>query len=203
MHLTLVVEDDLSELVAKRLIGRYLPMAEIIEAYVAGGSIKSRIPGLNQRARFLGPVLALADLDRPLICPATLVGELVGELTLAPNMLIRIAVLEIESWILSDREGMARWLGVSTGVISHEPESLDDPKRSLVQLAARSGNRRLREAIAPARVTGTHRTGPNYNEAVGEFVSRLWSPEAARRNAPSLDRAITRIAETGRGVVAL
>ncbi len=62
MHLTLVVEDDLSELVATRLIGQYLPMAEIFEVFVAGGSIKSRIPGLNQRARFLGPVLALADL---------------------------------------------------------------------------------------------------------------------------------------------
>ena len=195
MHLTMVVEDDLSELVATRLIGQYLPMAEIFEVFVAGGSIKSRIPGLNQRARFLGPVLALADLDRPLICPAMLVEELVGELTIAPNMLIRIAVLEIESWILADREGMARWLGVSTGTISHEPESLYDPKRSLVQLAGRSRTRRLREAIAPARVSGTHRTGPNYNEVVGEFVLQHWNPESARLNAPSLDRAINRIVE--------
>ena len=194
MRFTLVVEDDLSELVAARLIGEYLPTAEIFEVFVAGGSIKSRIPGLNQRATFLGPVLALADLDRPLICPAVRVNELAGGLAIASNMLIRVAVLEIESWILADREGMARWLGVSADVITRNPESLDDPKRSLVQLASRSNNRLLREAIGPVRVLGTNRTGPDYNRAVGEFVTQRWNPEVARRNAPSLDRAINRIA---------
>ena len=39
MQFTLVVEDDLSELVATRLIGEYLPMAGIFEVFVAGGSI--------------------------------------------------------------------------------------------------------------------------------------------------------------------
>ena len=195
MHITLVVEDDLSEVVAKRLIGEYLSMAEIYEVFVAGGSIKKYIPGLNQRARFLGPVLALADLDRPLSCPAVLVQELTSELLKDPNLLIRIAVLEIESWILADREAIAGWLGVATNVVSRNPESLDDPKRTLVQIAGRSRNRRLREAIAPIRVLGTNRTGPNYNETLARFVTQNWKPEAARRNAPSLDRAIVRIAE--------
>ena len=195
MHITLVVEDDLSEVVAKRLIGEYLSMAEIYEVFVAGGSIKKYIPGLNQRARFLGPVLALADLDRPLSCPAVLVQELTSELLKDPNLLIRIAVLEIESWILADREAIAGWLGVATNVVSRNPESLDDPKRTLVQIAGRSRNRRLREAIAPIRVLGTNRTGPNYNETLARFVTGHWKPEAARRNAPSLDRAIARIAE--------
>ncbi len=62
-------------------------------------------------------------------------------------------------------------------------------------MAGRSLNRRLREAIAPARVRGTHRTGRAYNDEAGEFVSLRWNPEAARRNSPSLDRAITRICE--------
>lgn len=195
MHLTLVVEDDLSELVATRLIGRYLPIAEIFEVFVAGGSIKSRIPGLNQRARFNGPVLALADLDRPLSCPAALVQEFTEGLNLHPNLLIRVAVTEVESWVMADSEGMAQWLRIAANTVPRNPEDLADPKRTLVQLAGRSRNRVLREAIAPLRVLGTHRTGPNYNQAVGEFVSRLWNPEAARRNAPSLDRAIFRIGE--------
>ena len=116
-------------------------------------------------------------------------------LTVDPNLLVRVAVLEIESWILADREEIARWLGISSGIISRAPESLEDPKRTLVQLASRSQNRALREAIAPVRVLGTNRTGPNYNETVGEFVTQHWDPETARRNAPSLDRAITRIGE--------
>ena len=182
-------------MVAKRLVDEYLSVAEIPEVFVAGGSIKSRIPGLNQRARFNGPVLAFADLDRPLSCPAALVQELVGGLTVEPNFLVRVAVLEIDSWILADRVAVARWLGVSVDIISRDPESLDDPKRSLVQLASRSRNRRLREGIGPVRVLGTNRTGPNYNETVSEFVTQHWNPETARLNAPSLDRAIVRIAE--------
>ena len=195
MYITLVVEDDLSGVVAERLVSDYLSVAQVLEVFVAGGSIRGRIPGLNQRARFNGPVLALADLDRPLSCPADLVQELTMGLTVDPNLLVRVAVLEIESWILADREEIARWLGISSGIISRAPESLEDPKRTLVQLASRSQNRALREAIAPVRVLGTNRTGPNYNETVGEFVTQHWDPETARRNAPSLDRAITRIGE--------
>ena len=91
---------------------------------------------------------------------------------MAPKMLIRVAVLEIEAWIMADRTGIAGWLGVTANTVPRNPELLTDPKRTLVQLASRSRNRSLREAIAPVRVTGTHRTGPNYNETVGEFVAQ-------------------------------
>ena len=181
--------------VARRLIDEYLPFAEIFEEFLAGGSIQSRIPGLNQRALYIGPVLALADLDRPMSCPAILVGQYCSGLTMAPNMLIRVAVLEIEAWIMADRTGIAGWLGVAASTVPRNPELLTDPKRTLVQLASRSRNRGLRESIAPARVTGTHRAGPNYNETIGEFVNQQWNPEVARQNAPSLDRAVTRISE--------
>ena len=195
MMVTLAVEDNLSRLVARRLVDEYLPSAEIFEEVVAGGSIKGRIPGLNQRARYLGPVLAFADLDRPASCPASLVGEYFSGLIVTPRMLIRVAVLEIESWILADREGIAGWLKVPVSIVSRSPETLDDPKRSLVQLVSRSRNRRLREAIAPTHVLGTSRTGPDYNETMGEFVAQHWNPDIARRNSHSLDRAIVRIAE--------
>ena len=197
MYITLVVEDDLSGIVAERLVKEYIAGVKVLDLFVAGGSVRGRIPGLNQRARFNGPVLALADLDRPLSCPAELVQEMTRGLIVEPNLLIRIAVLEIESWIMADRDSISRWLGISVRNVSQYPESLEDPKRALVQLASRSPYRRLREGIGPDRVVGTNRTGPNYNDAVGDFVSHFWIPDAARRNAPSLDRAITRIAELG------
>ena len=197
MLVTVAVEDELSASVAERLIGDYVPRAEITRVMVLGGinNIKGRMQGLVQIAWLQDMVLVLADMDSPRGCPPDLVSELYGELTIAPNMLIRIAMLEIESWILSDREGIARWLEIALNAVPRNPEGLNDPKRSLVQLAARSRNRRLRETIAPRRVLGTNRTGPGYNEAVGEFVTQLWNPADARRNASSLDRAIVRIAE--------
>lgn len=182
-------------MVAGRLVDEYTSGFQVLDLFVAGGSIRGRIPGLNQRARFNGPVLALTDLDRPLSCPSELVQEMTSGLTVEPNLLIRVAVLEIESWILADREAIARWLGISVRSVSRDPESLEDPKRALVHLASRSPYRRLREGIGPIRVLGTNRTGPNYNGAVGEFVTQRWDPEVARRNAPSLDKAIVRIAE--------
>lgn len=196
--ITLAVEDTLSETVATRLVNDYLPGVRVRE--VIGrqgiGYIRRRMRDLNQIALYENPVLVVADLDRTQDCAANRVVRLSSGLTsTAPNLLIRIAVLEIESWIMADREGIARWLRIATNTLPRNPESLADPKRTLVQLATRSQNRGLREAIAPVQGTGTHRTGLGYNDAVGGFVTQTWNPEAARGNAPSLDRAITRIAE--------
>ena len=137
-------------------------------------------------------------LDKPEDCAANRVGSLVGRLTIAPQLLIRIAVTEIESWILADRRGISGWLGIAANIVPVNSESLHDPKRTMVELASRSRSRAVREAIAPGAVRGTGRTGPGYNNVLGEFVTQHWNPETARLNAPSLDRAIVRIAELAR-----
>ena len=196
MLVSLAVEDILSEAVARRLVQNYVPGAEITNVIGLNGidSVRRQMPKLNQIAQYQGPVLVLADLDRPLGCPVNLVKEMSRALVVSPQLLIRVVVLEIESWIPADRAGIGRWLGAAESVVSRTPERLDDPKRSLVQLARRSRNRGLREAIAPPHVLGTSRTGPDYNGTVGEFVTQRWNPDAARRYAPSLNRAIARIA---------
>ena len=196
--ITLAVEDTLTEAVATRLVNDYLPGVAVrgVIGHQGIGYIRRRMRDLNQIALYENPVLVVADLDGPDDCAANRVARLSGGLTsVAPNLLIRIAVLEIESWVMADREMIARWLGIAANTVPRSPEDLVDPKRTLVELATRSRNRGLREAIAPARVSGTHRTGPNYNEVVGEFVLQHWNPESARLNAPSLDRAINRIVE--------
>ena len=198
--ITLAVEDVLSEAVATRLVNDYLPGVGVRE--VIGrqgiGYIRRRMRDLNRIALYENPVLVVADLDRSQDCAANRVARLRESLTVStPKMLIRIAVLEIESWIMADREGIAGWLRIAANTIPRNPEDVADPKGTLVQLAGRSRSRGLREAIAPLRVLGTHRTGPNYNQAVGEFVSQHWNPEVARLGSPSLDRAIARIAELG------
>ncbi len=197
MNITLAIEDALSELVANRLISLYLPTATVFETigYQGIGLIRRRMRDLNQIALYQNPVLVLADLDNPEDCAANRVGRLVGRLTIAPQLLIRIAVTEIESWILADRRGIAGLLGIAANIVPANSENLHDPKRTLVELARRSRSRAVREAMAPDGVRGTGRTGPGYNNVLGEFVTHHWNPEAARRNAPSLDRAIVRIAE--------
>jgi hypothetical protein len=157
--------------------------------------IRRRMRDLYRIALYQNPVLVLADLDSQENCAPNRVIQLRGRTAVAPSLLIRIAVLEIEAWILADREGIAEWLGVPRNIVPRLPEALEDPKREFVQLASRSRRRLMREGMSPSGVRGTNRTGPNYNDMVGEFVTQLWNPETARRNSPSLDRTIIRIAE--------
>jgi hypothetical protein len=53
------------------------------------------------------------------------------------KMLLRAVVREIESWLLADASGISRFLGVSVSLVPRDPESLKDPKQSLVNLARR------------------------------------------------------------------
>ena len=197
MLITLGVEDELSELVARRLVKEYAPRIQIIDTVGLQGNrqLREQLRRLNQIAAYRHPALVLTDLDRPQSCPPALLREWTQNRTMAPNLLLRVAVLEIESWLLADRRGIAQWLSLAVSQVPSNPESILDPKRTLVELAGRSRNRALREAIVSRRGAGTHHTGPGYNESVGDYAINHWNTEAARSNAPSLDRAIIRIGE--------
>lgn len=197
MLITLGAEDELSEIVGRRLISEHAPGLQIIDTIGLQGNrqLRQQLRRLNQIAIYRHPVLVLTDLDRPQSCPPELLREWTQSRAISPNLLLRVAVLEIESWLLADRQGVAGWLSLAVNQVPSDPESILDPKRTLIELAGRSRNRALREAIVPRRGAGTHHTGPGYNESVGEYAINLWNTEVARSNAPSLDRAIMRIGE--------
>ena len=197
MFITLGVEDRLSELVARRLLTEYAPNFEVFETLGLRGNrqLRRSLRPLNAIATRQRPALIITDLDRPQSCPPALLREWASGLTLSPNLLIRVAVLEIEAWLLADQAGIAQWLGISANRIPANPETVLDPKRTLVELANRSRNRDLRTAIVPRRGIGTHQIGPGYDQMVGEFALQHWNTEAARSTARSLDKAIIRIGE--------
>lgn len=53
-------------------------------------------------------------------------------------MCFRIAVREVEAWLLADAEQAAGFLAVPLARIPAEPETLPDPKATLIALAGRS-----------------------------------------------------------------
>ena len=187
----------MSASVAERLLRVYAAGIRVAEVIGGNGKyrLRQQLPALDVIARYQRPALVLTDLDSPQSCPPALLREWSQNRTLAPALLLRVAVLEVESWLLADRNGIANWFGIAVNRVPYNPESILDPKRTLVQLASRSPHRVLREAIAPRRVRGTHRTGPDYNRVMGEFATQHWNTEAARQYAPSLNRAIIRITE--------
>ena len=196
MQITLAVEDLLSESIAHRLLHDYAPNLQPTrtEGLTGYGQLKARFTSFNMIARYSEPVLLITDLDNPQSCPLALIQEWRRSLTSEPNLLFRVAVVEIESWLIADRLGISQWLSIADQRVPRLPESLSRPKESLVSLARRSRKRALREAIAP-KLGSTSKVGPGYNDTLGDFALNDWNPEAARSLSISLHRTITRIAE--------
>lgn len=189
--INLATEDELSEAVLFRLLSDSKRFA-IGTPYRRGGNgyLKSTIAGWN-RAAAGNPFLVLTDLDtHP--CPSALIANWLSA-PLHPNLIFRIAVREVESWLLADRANFARYIGIRESLIPSNPDELVDPKLTLVQLAGKSRHKLLREDIVP-RKGSTAKQGPDYNARLQQFVQTEWNPQRAAHSSPSLARAIGKLA---------
>ncbi len=196
MQITVAVEDLLSESIAHRLLHDYAPNLQPTrtEGLTGYGQLKARFTSFTKMAQYREPVLLITDLDNPESCPLALIQEWRQRLPAEPNLLFRVAVVEIETWLIADRPSISQWLSIADRHVPRLPETLLHPKESLVSLAGRSRKRALREAIVPGPGS-TSKVGPGYNDTLGNFALNDWNPEAARSLSPSLHRAIVRIAE--------
>jgi hypothetical protein len=103
-----------------------------------------------------------------------------------------VAVREVESWLLADREGFAQFLGINDVLVPDQPDKVADPKQTLINLARRSRRRALKQSIVP-RPGSTAIQGPDYNGCLGDFVRSQWNSNAAKDRSPSLNRAWQRV----------
>ena len=102
---------------------------------------------------------------------------------------LRVAVREVEAWLLADGETLARFLGVSRRSIPSDPERLVRPKEAMVRLGRRSRKGAIRKDMVPRRGSG-RAVGPAYTSRLIEFVGTEWRPAAAAERSDSLKRAI-------------
>lgn len=188
----LAVEDDLSEAVVRRSLldtGRDYVIGTVL-GRSGYGYLQSRANNWNAAAAAGTPIVLLTDLDKH-PCPSGLIDRWLDVKPHA-NLVFRVAVREVESWLLADREGFADFLRVSPVNIPLQPDQIADPKQSLVNLARRSRTRAVRESIVPRRGS-TAVQGPDYNGCLGDFVRSQWSRDAALGCSPSLGRAWERL----------
>ena len=185
--ITIAGEGPLDLQVAEKLVSHY--GGEVGNRYYRGGKsgVQSKIEGYNNDAAHTNmPWLVLLDLNSE-ECPPSLRNKLLNEV--APSMCFRIAVREVESWLMGDAESLASYFGVSRALVPSEPEKLNDPKESLVKLAKRSNKREIREGIARKGSTQLD-TGPRYTALMRKYVQTHWRPEVAAKRADSLRRAM-------------
>ena len=187
----LAVEDKLSEVVLRALLDQSGRGYEVASCFsrCGYGYLKRTIKGFNNAAKGT-PFVVLTDLDDAECAPA-----LVTEWLRAPkhhNLIFRIAVREVEAWILAHRSAFADFLGIKRESVPKRPDKLKDPKSTLINLAAKSRRTHLREAIVPRRGS-TAKIGPYYNATLSVFVEGAWDVKKAEEHSPSLRRALNAI----------
>ena len=153
------------------------------------GYLRRTVRGWNAAARGV-PFVLLTDLDTRR-CPAELINEWLG-VPKHHNLLFRVAVREVESWLLADSAGLSTFLGVGRNLVPSDPDLLPDPKLTLINLARRSRQRMIRESIVPPRGS-TAKQGRDYNGCLCGFVRNHWDLDTAMAGSPSLNRTVNRL----------
>ena len=188
------VEGVVDEAVVKRLIVE--AGGEIGPIYGKRGKslLRQRVNGYNKAAHH-HPWIVLVDLNREEDCPPPLKESWLPNP--GPFMCFRIAVREIEAWLLADRERFASFFRVRLSDVPAEPELLDDPKEAVIKLSRQSRSRDIRLDMVPRPRSG-RKIGPAYVSRLIEFASdpqRGWRPGRAARSSDSLSRSLARIRE--------
>jgi hypothetical protein len=150
-----------------------------------------KLTNYNSAARH-SPWIVFVDLDDDGPCPGKKRDDWLPDA--APLMCFRIAVREIEAWLLADQEQIAEFLGVPQSRIPSQPENLADPKQTLISLARRSRKRTIREGLVPRAGSGAS-VGPTYASDIRQFGRTQWRPLVAAEYAPNLAGCMTRVRE--------
>lgn len=191
--LVLATEDPLSEAVGQRLVAETNSSLAVHLSLRKGGFgyLRSRIRNFCEMARGM-PVLLLTDLDAG-DCAPGLIEEWTSRDEVPGRLLFRVAVRQIESWLLADREAMAELLGVGIGNVSRNPDALPNAKNELLRLARRA---RRDVRIDLLQQTGAIATqGIGYNAVLCDYIQSSWDPSRAAGQSSSLARARIRLAE--------
>jgi len=154
------------------------------------GYIKKNLPAFNKAADDTPFVILVDEDDRN--CPPKTIADWLGGQPKHSNLIVRIASKEVEAWLLADKQGFSEFLSISDNKIPDNPETVEDPKALIVQLALRSKSSEIRHDIAPIR-GGSATTGPYYTRALSGFARKQWNIGAAVQHSQSLKRAIADI----------
>ncbi|MBU6265949.1 MAG: hypothetical protein KGN34_00325 [Sphingomonadales bacterium] len=191
--INVATEDELSETVACRLIRELMPdvIVGLRLRKNGAGYLKSKMSNFCQMAR-REPVLVITDLDR-IHCAPKLRADWTRGLDIPTKMLFRIAVREIESWILADARGFSKLLGIPVAQVPKNPDDIPDPKETLINLAKRSSKGVRMDLVATRGTIASQ--GIGYNRIICRFVDENWSIREAAENSVSLSKAVARIQE--------
>jgi hypothetical protein len=107
------------------------------------------------------------------------------------NLVFRVAVREIEAWLLADHVGMGRLLVAGAANLPNDPDLLLDPKQVLLQLASKAPRVVQNDLLVEPGAIASQ--GLGYNQRMGDFVRNTWDPKRAALCSDSLCRTLNRL----------
>lgn len=192
--INLATEDELSEAMGIRLIDEWKGRLVVGLRLRRGGNgyLSSRIRNFVEIARKT-PLLIITDLDQ-LLCPSELRARWLGKLKQPRDLLLRVAVREVEAWLLADADAIRGLFGHRASKrLRDDPDSVPEPKELLLRLASYAP-RSVREDVCKEK-GGIASQGLGYNARLCQFVAASWDPARAASRSESLRRARNRIQE--------
>jgi hypothetical protein len=188
MIVNMLVEGPLDEYAAAKIIQSVGHESGICYGKKGCDFIRDNIRRFNKAAH-LTPYLTMVDfMDTGLPCPPEVVQEWLPHRE--PQMLFRLVVRELESWLLADRQGIADFLYIALNKVPHNPEDVGDPKQQLVNLARKSRSKSIRDALVPPPGS-TAQVGRLYTSEIARFITSNWSIDEAKLLSPSLAKCIS------------
>lgn len=189
VNIAIATEDILSEETLVKIINTHENLNLIHKLGRQGcGYLIKRMDNFNQLANTC-KVLVVIDLDRN-----ESHEEYVGSITRNiknphANLIFSVPKIEIESWLLADKQGISEFLKISEAKLEASPETLMDPKSNLINLARKCKNKTAKDGLPP-KVGSISRIGLSYNSILTDFVREHWSIERAFHNSDSLRRTL-------------
>jgi hypothetical protein len=188
--IVLATEDDLSESVGTCLIKKFV--SESIHITPLGkkgnGYLRRKLPNFLEISLHK-PVLLITDLDREKCAPS--LKKKWATRKVPKNLLFRVAVREVEAWLLADHVALKKLFGKKVSRFPARPDEVDDPKRTLLKLAEKAPRVIRNELLAQSgNIAGQ---GLGYNSCLSDFVATAWSPLRAKERSDSLRRTCERL----------
>jgi hypothetical protein len=193
MSLMVVVEGDTDIPVVRALAkDAGLEIASVLDMQ-GKSQIDRQLIGFNNAAKG-SPWLVLRDLDEDASCAPDFLAS--TKLRASNWMLFRLAVREVEAWLLADTSAIAEFFHVAEGEVPLDPDLEKDPTVSLVNLARRSTRSAIRKAMVPAEGADAQ-VGRLYEATLIEFATEHWSLARACKRSDSLKRARAALRKMG------
>ena len=193
------VEDVLTRQVVIRLISRlkaqfpFVSLADGNPVVTQGsGRLKEKAQKFRDAAQHGIDSLLVTDLDT-WATPNDLGRDWFGVLCLSElpdGFIFRIAVREIESWILADKDGLARYLLISPDNFPDNSDAIPDPKQFLLNLVATKCRRKRFRDMLPLK---GQKIGIGYNPVLSDFIDNHWDIDRAMFRSASLKRALEKV----------